>query len=292
MTPFLNKKTASKFFYFKSNINSILSNKDWNQENYDSFNNPKRRFSNSHSKLSDIERIWNSVTKHQQEMQKFKRELDERKKKDQDRDQEKSLQLDLEKQKQDELKAMQELANENKTFSQKSDEAFERLMDKHEKAEGRFFDFLVKSFDFLGKEKTVEIHSKYKEPRAKIKENMEKRAHELEGEFNNEIKSVAYYTSKIDIESARFKKHTQLLEKEEQEIDQAIQKAEHKDSERKVKYDAEREQFIEEHKIDVKDCRQEKATIKKDIESNLEKPSEIMESLLEDFGPDYTGGDD
>ncbi len=39
-------------------------------------------------------------------------------------------------------------------------------------------------------------------------------------------------------------------------------------------------------------CRQEKKNIKEYLDSNLEKPSVLAESLLDEIGPDYTGGDD
>lgn len=282
--PNLNNQAFNKFFF---NIQIF----------YD-LNDHRRKFSTSQSKLSDIDKLLSNLSKHQQEMNKFKQELDERKMKEQEREKEKQereeeklLELALEKEKQDELKKRQELENENKTFSERSEKNFEGLIDKHGEVEDKLLIHMIDGYSLLGEKKTREVHQKYKESREAITEKIEKRAMDLEDEFKDDVKSVAYYTSKIDIESARFKKLTQLLEKEEKEIDQEIKQKEDY-SQIKEEYEKKRLAFIEEHKEDVKSCRQEKANIKKDIESNLEKPSEMAESLVQETGPDYTGGDD
>jgi hypothetical protein len=42
----------------------------------------------------------------------------------------------------------------------------------------------------------------------------------------------------------------------------------------------------------VRSSRQEKQQIVESIKSNLESPSQLAESLIDEQGPDYTGGDD
>jgi flagellar biosynthesis chaperone FliJ len=58
------------------------------------------------------------------------------------------------------------------------------------------------------------------------------------------------------------------------------------------KYINEREKLNEEHVKSIKECREEKKSIKEVIYSNIQKPSEIAQELVEETGPDYTGGDD
>ena len=63
-------------------------------------------------------------------------------------------------------------------------------------------------------------------------------------------------------------------------------------SEFKEQYERERSEWIQEHKLNVHSCRQEKKNLKDDLGSNLEKASEMAEDLVQETGPDYTGGDD
>lgn len=257
----------------------------------DYLNNSKRKFSLSNSKLSNIDKLLSDLAKHQEEIQKFKRELDEKKEKEQ-REEEKLLELAIEKKKQQhEQEVKQELEKENIPFSTQATGNMEELIDKHGVVEDKLIDHLTKGFSILGQKKTIEVHAKFEQPKAKIIENVQKRAMDLEDEFKDDIKSVSYYQQKIDIEAARFKNLTQLLEKEEKEIDKEIKKKEDY-LQLKEEYEKERSGWIEEHKIDVQSCRQEKKKIKEDLESNLKKPSEMVESLMEESGPDYTGGED
>lgn len=237
---------------------SIFLNKYLYHKNFYYLNDSKRRFSVSNVKLSNIDKILSDLAKHQEEMQKFKRQLDEEK---------------------------------EKTFAAQAEDKLDELMNKHAKVEDKMIDHMIEGFSILGEKKSREIRAQFSESKEKIVENVEKRAIDLEDEFKDEIKSVAYFQKKVDIEAARFKNVTQLSEKEEKEIDKEIKKKEDY-SEFKEEYERERSEWIKEHKLNVHSCRQEKKNLKDDLGSNLEKASEMAENLTQETGPDYTGGDD
>lgn len=267
-------------------------NKSLYHENLDYLKNSKRKFSVSSSKLSNLDKLLSDLEKHQQEMQKFKAELDEKKEKEQQREQDKLLQQVVEKEKQQyEEETKQELAKEKTTFSSQAENKLDELIDKHSVVEDKFINQLTKGYGLLGEKKTSEVHAKFQESKERLTENIENRAMDLEDEFRGEIKSVAYYQQKIDIEAARFKNMTQILAKEEKEMDKEL-KNKGNYSQYKEEYEKERSEWIEQHKTDVKSCRQEKNDIKEQIKSNLESSSQMAESLMQESGPDYTGGDD
>lgn len=251
-------------------------------ENFDYFNNSKRRFSVSNSKLSDIDKLLNSLSIHQEQIQKFKRELDEKKEREQKQEQERLSQLAEEKKLQElEKEIIQEEAKEKKSFSTKSEEKVDELIDKHGEVEDKMVDRLINGFEQLGEKKSREISKKYEDSKERIVENVEKRAMDLEDAFRGETKSVEYYRQKVDIEAARFKNITQLLEKQEKEIDNELKKKGYS-SQHKEEYEKERLEWLEQHKTDVQSCRQEKKNVKEHLESNVKPASELVEDLMLD----------
>ena len=60
----------------------------------------------------------------------------------------------------------------------------------------------------------------------------------------------------------------------------------------KDEYEKERSEWKQDHQKSVRESREEKEDIKTKLVSNLEKPSEIAQDLLEEGGPSYTDPDD
>lgn len=298
------KKYAMKFYTIQFKFNSsILLNKYMflYDENFSYLNISKRSFSFTSPKFSsnssDIDKIFDSLAKHQQEFDKLKKELDEMKeqrlKEHQAAELEKQQALDAEKQaeqdKQDAL-VQEQLAKQNKTFLDESEDKVNGLMENQSQVENSLIERLTNGYSSLGGEKAKEIHPQYGERCKEIKNKIQEKAFELEEEFKGE-RSVAYFQKKVDIQTAGFKKITQIFEKEEEQVDKELRKkASFEDY--KEEYDKERSKWKQELTENIRACRQEKKDVKESLNSRLEKASEMAESLLEESGPDYTGGDD
>lgn len=93
------------------------------------------------------------------------------------------------------------------------------------------------------------------------------------------------------MEAARFKKLTQSLDKQEKEIAEEVRKNPDY-TEYKEEYEQYRLESLKQHQQDVRQRRDEKIELKKDIEAKVEKPSEMAQNLVEESGPEYTAGDD
>lgn len=255
-------------------------------------NNSKRSFSVSNSKLSDIKKIMESLAKHNEDMLNFKKKIDKKKEEEQKQEQEKLSKLAEEKKLQQfEQDAAQELAKEKNSFSAQSENKIDELIDKHGVVEDKMISRLMKGYNIIGGKKSQEIFDKHANEEAKIVGNIEKRAMDLEDKFIGEIKSVAYYREKVDIEASRFKQITHLSRKREVDVDNEVKKQANY-PQFKEEYEKERSAWLDQEKLDVRSCRDEKIIVKTVLESNLEKPSEMAASLIEEMGPDYGGGDD
>lgn len=259
-------------------------NKYLSHEYFSYLNNSKRRFSTSSSKLSDIDDLLNRASKHREELEKFRKKLDEEKKEDQIKKEKEIEKLD-----QENKEETIEKENKVKTYLDLAKERVDELMNKQEKVEAKLIDRIDKGYEILSYKKGDDILDKFEDRRAKIQENVHKKASGLESEFEGEIKSIAYLQKKTDIEASGFKKLTQILEKEEEEIDKELKKVSdynlHKDT-----YEKKRSEWKEEHQENVRSCRQEKQDIKEHLVSNLDKASVMAEDLLAESGPEYGGG--
>jgi hypothetical protein len=257
-------------------------------------------FSSSALKLADIDKILNEARKQNERLTEWRKILDDAKEKEKE-EEEKQKKEEEKKEKQIEKlhqeDKLEEPAKENKestntsTFFTEAKGNLDKLINKQEKVEDKLIDRVEKGYEKLDEGVADEILDKFEDRREKIKEKIHEKAAKLEEEFKGEIKSVEYFQKKVDIEAAGFKKLTQALEKEEEEIDKQI-KNDQDYKNYKDKYEKERSEWKEEHQENVRNCRQDKQDIKKHLESNLEKPGEMAESLVNETGPDYTGCDD
>lgn len=288
MTPKPNIYKASTIFTFKINISNSNGFNGFISHIYIyPLKDNKRRFSTSRLKLSDIDKLINKVSKHKEQLENFRRNLDKQK-------EEERMEKEKEREEEREQEKFQELAGKEKnerTFLTDAKERLDELIDKQEKVEGKIIQRLDKGYEKLNFEKGEEILEKFEDRRIKVKDNINEKALELEAEFKGELKPVAYFQKKVDIEASGFKKLTQVFEKEEEEIDKQLKK-ESNYNDYKDKYEKERSEWKQEHQENVRICRQEKQDIKKHLDSNLEKASVMAEDLVNETGPDYTGGDD
>lgn len=290
-------------------ILSKLYKKSLIHSNGYALNNSKRRFSVSNSKFSDIDKILNNLAKHNQDMLDFKRELDQKKekqeqreqeaKKKEEREQEAKIQEQREQEAQiQELAAAKEAkeirllteAKESNVLTE-AKERLDELMNTQEKVEAKYLDRIDKGYEKLNQEKGEEILDKYEDPRDKITNNIYEKSLKLEDEFKKEIKSVDYFKQKLDLEANGFKKLSQILQKEEEEIDKKL-KEEPDYQNYKDEYEKERSEWKKEQEENVRNCRKEKQDIKEHLNSNLQKASEMAVELMDETGPDYTGGDE
>jgi hypothetical protein len=185
------------------------------------------------------------------------------------------------------------VVNKKKNFLDKCEELFKELLDKQVIVEDNIMSRILEGYKKLNDlNKVEEIEQNYSKFSKELKDKLRVKFFALEEEYKDG-KSVTYFLKKVDLETANFKKTTHLLEKKEEQVHEELKKSSfYGVAEKKQEYEKERLEWKEEHKENVRICRQEKQNVKKDIEANLEKPSEIAQSLVEESGPDYTGGDD
>jgi len=257
-----------------------------------------RSFSGSSFNLVDIDQILAKANQQKQELEDYKLKLAEDKanQKVDDSSLSDSEAEDKANQKVDDSSLSDSEASlpapaPPKTFLSTAKEKIDNLIDKQEKVEGKLIDHLEDGYEKLNSKKAEEIYNKYIGNKDKIKAHTQTKSEALEDEFSDELKPVAYFDKKVDIEASGFKKLTQAWVKEEEEINKEIKKGEYYKN-NKDKYEKERAEWKEKHIEEVRECRQEKQNIKTILVSNLEKPSEMVEDLLNETGPDYTGGDD
>ena len=235
------------------------------------------------SKLSDIDEVFRKSLELKKHMEDYKKEKDQKKTHEEKKE-------DINKQSSDE-KLQEPVQEKPNTFIDQAKSNIDELITKHEKIENAVISRLAKAYRVLPDEVKDKILDKYEDSRNEILDKIQDKSNKLEDEYKGEIKSVDYCQRKVDLESAGFKKYSQALEKEEEEVNKKI-KDEPYYKNNPDKYEKERTEWKEEHKENVRNCRQEKQEIKKNLVSNLENPSEMAESLAEEMGPDYTGGDD
>jgi hypothetical protein len=161
------------------------------------------------------------ASKHKEELENLKRELDKQK-------EEETIEKEKEREKEREQEKLQELAaspgNNERNFLTDAKERLEKLINKQEKVEEKIMQRVEQGYEKLNYEKGDEIIEKFNDTKEKIIENINGKAMELEAEFKGEMKPSAYFQKKVDIEASGFKKLTQVFEKEEEEINKELKK--------------------------------------------------------------------
>jgi hypothetical protein len=170
--------------------------------------------------------------------------------------------------------------SEEKNILTEAQENVSQLVNKYTKIKETLVNRIDSGLEKLSLKDGAEILSSHEDGLINEVKKARKKSLALEEEFKDELKPVAYYVKKIDIEAAGFKKVVQKLEKEEMEIDKKLK--EQSDFESfKNKYEEERSEWKKVHENFVRECRQEKKDIKDKVESNLQTPSEMIESLTQ-----------
>lgn len=244
-------------------------------------------FSTSLYRPADIDNLLKRIENLNKEMNNMSKKIDEKKQEDkikEEREMEEARKIE-------ELKKLAEQQERDKPLLSQAEERINKLKETQEKITDVAVERLSKSYEKLDSEKGEKILDQVEDGRLKILLNTESKLRDLDKSFEGEIKSVAYFQKKVDIEAAGAKKLIQSLEKEEKVVHEELQK-EPNYNQYKDKYEADRSKWKQEHDDNVRSIRLEKQDIKKQLDSNLEKASEMSESLVNETGPDYTGGDD
>jgi len=254
---------------------------------FDPFLETRKRFSTSNLMSSNIDDLLNKAKRLQEQTKLFEKKLMEEKEKEARKAE---LLAAQEQKKLDEVTA-QEKREQEEPFLEQAFGKINGLMDKQEKVEVNLIDRLEQLYKKMNPLKAKEMYENNREKNNVLKKKIEETAAKLEPELKDDTASVSSLTQKINTESSGFKKNIQALQKEEEEVYKEVQKTPDyvKHTE---KYETEREDFKEKLQNSVRLCREEKKNINSFLESRLEKPSELAQSLAEEMGPDYGGGDD
>lgn len=176
-----------------------------------------------------------------------------------------------------------------KGYLNATQERIDKLMEKQDIIQTKLEKRITEASKNLDDEDLKKI-DKHQENLDKLYEKTDKKSLDIEKEFADS-KCAAYFDKKVDHEASSFKKIIHEMEKEEKIIHDIIKEKSQPGSELD-KYINDRGKLNEEHAKSIQECREEKKSIKEVINSNIQKPSEIAQELVDETGPDYTGGDD
>ena len=179
----------------------------------------------------------------------------------------------------------------DKTFLTEVEEKVKNLINKQEGIEDKIEKRIEYHYAKLPKDKIDPINEELYDDRLAVANKTNAKGKALEAEFPDELKPIAFFVKKVDMEGSNFKKYIHSLEKEENQIDKEIKKTSYY-TEHKDEYEKERSEWKEKHIEEIKECRGEKQYVKTLLTSRLEPASQMAEDLLDETGPDYTGGDD
>lgn len=123
----------------------------------------------------------------------------------------------------------------------------------------------------------------------RAKDNTTEKMDKLDQEFPHEIKPVGYYENLLDLQCSLFKKTIGTMQRYEQTLYDGSSGEEL----RKIEgFEQDRSELKDKIAEEVRLCRHEKQELRSHMLSNLEKPSELASSLIDETGgPDDTGGD-
>jgi hypothetical protein len=111
-----------------------------------------------------------------------------------------------------------------KNFLTDAKERINNLMGKQDQVEENLNNRIQKSFEKLDVDKGEAILDKYVQKIDDINEDIDKKVTGLEKEFPDKLKPVAYFDQKVAIEAKGFKKISQTLLQQEQEIHEELKK--------------------------------------------------------------------
>lgn len=175
---------------------------------------PVRTFSLSIVRYSDLDKLFEKANQQRKEMEEFKRKLEN----------EKVQQKEIEKlRNQETTEAPKDIVSEERNFLFFATDRSGILREKQLEVRNTIWNRIQDLHSKIHEKNSDVIFNKYDERRNAIIENSEKKTENLEAEFKGE-NSIAYLHKRIDIEANHFKKLSQLLEKEEEELDKEMKK--------------------------------------------------------------------
>jgi hypothetical protein len=143
------------------------------------------------------------------------------------------------------------------------------------------------AYKHLTPEEGTMISNKYDRLLEKIQDKGNERSLNLENLFTG-LKPINYFTQKVSQEGSVFKDLVQIKQKQEAAIHDILKTRPDYDPNSEI----ERQKFNDEIIVAVRASREERKKLDAYLVQNLESPCELAESLSQEMGPDYTGGDD
>jgi hypothetical protein len=269
-------KNTLPFSYIKRLINPFYKLSE--QYKYPFYNSSKKNFTSSTQKQIDVDKIFEKANKQKKQLEELRKNLDENKF--------------------SENEDKKEIPD--KTQFNNSEESFITIMwrkrlniqkantDIETKLHSRLDEYLA----FLGKnEMTAKTMSDF----GKKMESIEAKRKASLNEYNEKHKhgeSIESVKDLIGIEERRFKTSRQAYQKAEEDVDKNLRALSKFPLDDKNKYEEERSKWKEEIIEDIRNAKKVKDEYQKELVSNLEKPSEIAQDLIDQSGLDNTGGDE
>lgn len=229
-----------------------------------------KNFTSSAQKQTDVDKIFEKVNKYKEQLEQVKKELDLKK----------------------------QLEEKNK-ISENEDNFINNMWIKRVKIqkenldiETKFRNRLSESVNSLPEDK--KIGEVMRDFLAKLEDITTKHQASL-GKYQEKHKDSLCVDSLKDltsIEEKRFKNIRQTYQKAEEDMDTNLRAQSKFPLGDKNKYEENRLKWKQEIIEDIRKSKKEKDEFKKELVSNLEKPSEIAQDLMDQPGLDSTGGDE
>jgi hypothetical protein len=178
-----------------------------------------------------------------------------------------------------------------KNFLTKTEDNVNNYMGKLKEMRSDIGHHLSNSYDRLPRPEQAGVAGLYINKLQTLNDNAKKESEDLEKKFSDDLKPIAYFREKVEMEARIFKKFSEVWSKEENALNEAIKKRPSFEN-YKEQYEKEREEYLKKLAGDTGVSRQEKQTVLTGMHVNIEKASDLMIEVQEESFPDHTGGDD
>lgn len=228
-----------------------------------------KNFTSSAKKQIDVDKILERAKKQQAQFEQYKKELDKKK-----------------------TEKENEISENENSFMSIMLNKWRKIQRDNISIESRWGNQIWKIVNILPKDnKTDEIMDNFlqKSEHAQIKYDNSMKEHQEKHKDNVCVDSIKALAS---MEEKRFKSTRQTYQKAEEDLDKHLRSQNRLSLEEKNKYEEDRLKWNQGIIEDIRKSKIEKQEFNKELVSKLEKPSEIAQDLMDQFGPDTTGGDE